>query len=266
MMPKDIMRNVALVTYGNVFLQGHSEEFEIDKLITNNCFQIDFIDPPLEGIAGSTKTLAKDAFQWFKHLKEQGAKRLRLFYQTSNKTELPDHISVAFLGGGSHWLVEVQFKDRSELYLSNWIPPLNSGMDTRKAHYVRIEKDMSHLNDTSPSINDSRKRLQTVLETLSKFAEKFEHSKHWVSNFEGSLTTLLDFNPQIDDEFLPAGIYSKEAHRLIMGAFGSWVFGGMSSWNDLAFGGADQERYELLSETLYSKICEAIVSSVNSYP
>ena len=266
MMSKDLERNVALVTYGNLFLQGQGAEFDIDTLTTYNCYQLDFIEPPIEGIAGSTKILAKNALQWFKYLKEQGAKRLRLYYQSSNKTELPDHISVAFLGGGSHWLIEVQCEGTSELYFSNWIPPLNSGMDTRKAHYVRIEKNMSHLRETSPSINDSRKRLQTILEKLSEFAGKFEHSKHWVSNFESSLTTLLEFIPQADDEFLPAGIYSKDAHQLIIGAFASWVFGGMGSWNDLVFNEADQEHYEALSENLYSAICEAIVSGVNSYP
>ena len=265
-MSKDIARNVALVTYGNVFLEGQGAKFDIDRLTTYNCYQLDFIEPPIEGIAGSTKILAKDAHQWFKYLKEQDAKRIKLHYETSAQSELPDHISAAFVGGGSRWFIEVQFEERSDLYLSDWVPPIDSGMDTRKTHYVRVEQDTNHLEEMSLSVADSREYLQSILEELSKFAGEFEHSKHWASNFESSLATLREFEPQVADEFLPADIYSKEAHQLIMGAFGSWVFGGMGSWNDMAFNGTDQERYESLSEKLYSTICKAIVSGVNSYP
>ncbi|MBE0527415.1 MAG: hypothetical protein IH631_10760 [Candidatus Thorarchaeota archaeon] len=118
----------------------------------------------------------------------------------------------------------------------------------------------------SPSVAESREQLQTVLQQLSKLAGKFEFSKHWVSNFEIPLTTLREFEPKVVDEFLPAGIYSKEAHQLIVAAFGSWVFGGMGSWNDLVFSGDSQDLYTSLSDNLYSTICKAIVSAVNSYP
>jgi len=265
-MSKDIARNVALVTYGNVILQNQDNIFNIDTLITDNCYRLDFIETPLGDLAGSTRNLAKDAYQWYKIIKEQGAKRIRLHYQPFNQLEIPDYINAAFVGGGSHWLIELQFAEESDLYLCDWVPSQYSGVDRRKIHYVRIERDIDHLDDTCPSISDSRKQLKSVLEQLVKFAGKFEHSAHWVSNFEHSLATLQEFEPFTSDEFLPAGIYSKEGHQLIQGAFASWVFGGMGSWNDVSFSGADQERYELLSKNLYSILCNAIVSGVNSYP
>ncbi|TFG95018.1 hypothetical protein E4H12_14115 [Candidatus Thorarchaeota archaeon] len=264
-MSQDIARNVALVTYGNVFLQKQTE-FDIDTLVTHNCYRLDFIEPPVERIAGSTKILAKDAPLWFKYLKDQGAKKLKIHYQTLFQSELPDHISTAFVGGGSHWFVEVQFEKDSDLYLSDWVPPEDSEVDMMKTHYIRIEKNTRHLDGPSPSVAESREQLQTVLQQLSKLAGKFEFSKHWVSNFEIPLTTLREFEPKVVDEFLPAGIYSKEAHQLIVAAFGSWVFGGMGSWNDLVFSGDSQDLYTSLSDNLYSTICKAIVSAVNSYP
>ena len=265
-MSKDIARNVALVTYGNLFLQERDNEFDIEKLVTDNCYRLDFVEAPIEGIEGSSKVLASGANKWYKYLNDQDAKRLKLHYQTSTQSEIPDHISTAFVGGGSHWFIEVQFEKDSDVYLCDWIPPIDSGVDTRKTHYVRFASAINHLNDSSPSVTDSRVQLQTILKKLAKFAGRFEHSKHWVRNFENPLSTLHEFEPIIPDEFLPAGIYQKDAHQLIIAAFESWVFGGMGSWNDMAFTGTDQERYELLSENLYSNLCNAIISGVNSYP
>lgn len=264
-MSQDIVRNIALVTYGNVFLQKQTG-FDLESLVTHNCYRLDFIDPPVKGIAGSAKILAKDTQMWFNYLKDQGAKRLKLHYQPTTQSEIPDRISSAFVGGGSHWFVEVQFQKDGDLYLSDWVSSEDSGIDRMKTHYLRIEKNTNHLDDSSLLVSESREHLQTVLQKLSKFAGKFEFSKHWVSNFEIPLTTLHEFEPSKEDEFLPAGIYSKEAHRLIMAAIGSWVFGGMGSWNDMAFNGDSQDVYMSLSDNLYSTICTSIVSGVNSYP
>ena len=106
-MSKDIDRNVALVTYGNLFLQNRGNDFDIGKLVTGNCYSVDFVGAPIEGIAVSSKVLASDANKWFSYLKDQGAKKLILFYKESEHIDLPDHISSAFVGGGSQCFIEV---------------------------------------------------------------------------------------------------------------------------------------------------------------
>ncbi len=262
----DIARNVALVTYGNLFLQDRGNDFDIEKLVTDNCYNLDFVEPPIESIAGSSKVLASDANKWYKYLKDQGTKKLKLFYRTSPETDLPDHISAAFVGGGSHWFIEVQFDSTSDLYLSGWMPSEYMGFNKRRTHYLRFNHDMIHLDDISLSVSESREKLGSVLQELAEFAGKFDYTKHWVGNFNNALSTLKEFEPQKTDEFLPAGIYSKDAHQLIQGAFSSWIFGGMGSWNDLTFSGEYQEQYSSLSKELYSTLCNAIVSGVNSYP
>jgi len=255
---------VSLVTYGNVYLQNKSAEIDIENFITKYCHGLDFIDRPIEGIAGSTKVIASDACKWFDYLKGQNAKRIKLHYRSSSQTELPDHISSAFVGGGSQWFVEVQYEDKSHLYLSGWVP--SEGSVSHKTHYVLLERNLSHLDDLAPSVSESRAQLGKVLEDLSAFAERFDYTQNWVDNFNNSLKTLKEFDPKSDD-FIPSSIYSKEARQLIETAFrSSGIFGGMGSWNDLAFNGEDQEGYTSLSEELYSTICQAIVSGVNSYP
>lgn len=265
-MSQKLVQVVALVTYGNLYLQGKSTEFDFDKLVTENCFGRDFIDPPINGIAGSTKVLASDTSKWFKYLNDKGAKRLKLFYKRSDHIELPDHITTAFVGGGSQWLIEVQFETTSDLYLSEWFPSTEIGLNTRKTHCVRFNHDMTHLEDVSKSVQMSREELSKALQDLAEFAGKFDYARNWVNNFNRALTTLQEFEPKSSDEFLPAGMYSKEARQLIEAAFASWVFGGMGSWNDMNFGEANHAKYESLSEDLYTILCEAIVAAVNSYP
>ena len=252
---------VSLVTYGNLYLQNKSSEFDIENLVTQYCHGLDFIDRPIEGIAGSEKVLASDAYKWFKYLKDQEANRIKLHYKPGSQTELPDHISSAFVGGGSQWFVEVQFEDKSHLYLSA------EGSVSHKDHYVLLERDLDHLENLAPSVSESRKQIGKVLENLSMFAGRFDHTQNWAENFNNSLESLNEFEPEDSEDFIPSGIYSKEARQLIESVLrSSGVFGGMGSWNDLAFSGENQGQYTALSEELYSTLCQAIVSGVNSYP
>jgi hypothetical protein len=257
---------VALVTYGNLHLQNRSDEFNLDRMIADNCYRIDFIDRPTDEIAGSAKVIAQDVERWFKYLKKNDAVKLRLHYHTASISDMPDHISTAFVGGGSHWLIEVQFENHSDLYLSEWIPSDDWQLDTRKTHYVRFETSIPHLEEILTPVDQARKELGDLLRDLSEFAAKFEHSASWADYFDNSRKTLNDFEHQSSDDFLPAGIYSKEAHHLIQAGFGSWCFGGMGSWNDLSFSGEDQKRYHQLSEKLYTTLCGSLVAGVNSYP
>ncbi|TFH09254.1 MAG: hypothetical protein E4H14_04795 [Candidatus Thorarchaeota archaeon] len=265
-MSQKLVQVVALVTYGNLFLQGRSNEFDFEKLVTENCYGRDFIDPPIDKIAGSTKVIASDTNNWFKYLKDMGAKQLKLFYKKSSHIDLPDHITTAFVGGGSQWLIEVQFDNSSDLYLSEWYPSTEIGLNTSKAHCVRFNHDIAHLDDVSESVQKAREKLSKSLQDLADFARKFDYARNWVNNFNNALMTLQEFEPSMSDEFLPLGMYSKEARQLIEAAFASWVFGGMGSWNDMNFGETNHAKYESLSESLYTTLCEAIVAAVNSYP
>lgn len=255
----------ALATYGNLYLQNRSDEFDLGKLITDNCYRIDFIDKPTDEIAGSARVIAQNVEKWFAYLKKNNALKLKLHYHTASISDMPDHISTAFVGGGSHWLIEVQFENQSDLYLSEWTPSDEWQLDTRKTHYVRFESSIPYLEDVVTQLEQSRKGLRDLLKDLSEFAGKFQHSASWADYFDNSRKLLNGFEPQSSDEFLPAGIYSKEAHQLIQTVFGSWCFGGMGSWNDLSFSGEDQNRYHQLSEKLYTTLCDSLVAGVNSY-
>jgi len=185
---------VSLVTYGNLYLQNKSSEFDFENLVTQHCHGLDFINRPIEGIAGSDKALAADTNKWFDYLKGGDTKRIKLHYRPSSQTELPDHISSAFVGGGSQWFVEVQYEDKSHLYLSGWVP--SEGLVSHKTHYVLLERNLNHLDDLAPPVSESREQFGKVLGNLSEFAARFDHTQNWASNFSNSLKTLKEFEPQ----------------------------------------------------------------------
>ena len=265
-MQKQLEQLVGLVSYGNGYLTERVPESAIADSMTKYCYGIQFITRSIEGIAGSSRVIASDAIKWFEHIRSHDAKRIRLHYQPSTQTGLPDHISAAFKGGNNGWLVEVVYENISDLYLSGYAPSEGPISDSWKTKYLLLEKNLPHLEEAMPSVNESRSHLAKVLERLSKFAAKFEDTHNWADIFANALQTLLEFEPPADDDLVPSGIYSIEARRLIEAAFRSLVFGGMGSWNDLVFSGQDMEMYRSLTERLYSLVCQAIVSGVNSFP
>jgi hypothetical protein len=254
------MQLVPLVTYANVILQGRDPDFDIERACTEYCHKLEFIEEPLEDMAGTTRVIAPDAFTWFRNLKDQGADRVKLQYQPSSLPELPDHITAAFVGGGSIWYVEVQLDDASHIYIER-----EQGTKPNKIALTRIHQDFDHLEDSS-SVSMAKDRLDKVLHSLIVFTGKFEFTQHWSENFERSRQALTHVQSSRVDDRIPNGVYSIEAIQLIEAGFASDVFGGMGSFTDLAFSGADQEKYASLSKELYEAMCDAILSGVNSYP
>ena len=45
----------------------------------------------------------------------------------------------------------------------------------------------------------------------------------------------------------------------------AWGFGGMGSWNDLAFSGSDEDRYRELTSALYAAVLEGIAAAANAF-
>jgi len=255
---------VALVTYANMYLQSVNLDVDIDRLASHNCPRLEFLQSSSKDMAGTSSVIASDATKWFAYLKKQNAKRVKLHYQPSSHPDLPDHIGAAFVGGGSRWFLEVQNEENCDLYSiggDDKVTPSRPG----KKPYVLLEKDLDFLQDSSLTVSKSRQRLNRVLKGLISFAKRFEHTQHWAGNFSNSRATLTEFEPSEADDLIPYGVYPKETRQLIETAFRSWVFGGMGSWNDLAFGGDDQSEYHLLSEELYEALCTAVVSGVNSF-
>ena len=189
-------------------------------------------------------------------------KRVKLHYRTANQFGLPDYITTAFVRGGSRWFIEVLYEDKSDFYSSGQC-------DTSKpwkTQFILLGRNSVSFEDSLTTVSDARDRLNEVLKNLIAFASKFEYTQHWAENFKQNKQTLTEFEPVESDDFIPFGTYSLAARQLLETSFRSWVFGGMGSWNDLAFSGGNQDEYSSLTKELYEAICNGIVAAVNSYP
>jgi hypothetical protein len=255
-MDRSISRLVAIVVYANYHLKGNDLDIDMEKLATDNCYALEFIDSPPSDMAGSTRIISSTASEWFRYLKDSGAAFVKLHYTSSNHQGLPDHITAAFKGGGSTWLLEVSYLDSSDVYTE-------AGSPSRKAQLMRVQKSGDLLEGPSLKVNKARQSLRAILEAIAEFAAAHEHSAHWAENFNGARKALDEYAPSATDSFIPAGMVSKEARQLLYAAEASWVFGGMCSWNDMAFSGSDQGTYSDLTGQLYNAICDAIVAAAN---
>jgi len=251
-----LQRLVALSTYGNAVLAGKTDDFDIAEQIAHNCYNMEFIEQPELDIAGSTRLLAPSTEKWFRYLEEDGAKKIKLHFAPSNKVKIPDHISEAFIGGGSECMIEVQFDQYSHLYFHTESP-------SRKDQFLRSKQEAGHYAD-SISVEDSTRQLEQVLASLIDFTRNNKFTQNWFAIFTGARSCLTTSDFQITESFIPEHIYSVDSQRLLEAAFRSFAFGGMGSWNDLAFDDVKQETYETLSSELYSSIYTAIATAVNS--
>ncbi len=264
-MSSELERYVALVTSANVYLNSDEKKYNLDRTITEYCHGVEFIENPLPGIPGSIMTIASDVMKWFNHLRNDGSERVRLHYNPSTRDDIPQNIKTEIIANSSSWLFETQYGDSSRLYI-NVVNLQKLGISQLwKTYFVLLKGACKNLDDTSLSVNESIEHLDSILTMLCNFADRFEHTKHWVDNFTWSRQILSKSNLSSID-LIPNDIYSKDAYRLLEAALSSWVFGGMGSWNDLAFNGDDANQYTSLTRQLYEAICTSIVSVVNSYP
>jgi hypothetical protein len=254
MVTRDIAQLVALVTYSNMYIQGI--KFDIEQYITDHCYNIEFVESSKPDIAGSTKVIAPDAHRWCRNIKEEGVKNVRLHWNVSSFESIPDHITAAFVGGGSSWFIETIYDEKSIYYIKQ-------DKQSMKTSYTKWDSEKVTLRP-SESVAEMRDQLDVILEKLIHFTSKFDYTKHWSENFTSYRETLHTFQPHDVDDYIPTGFYSKNARQLIEASFRSWVFGGMGSFNDLAFSGPDQDLYMSLSRELYETVCSSIVAAVNN--
>ncbi|HUF72485.1 MAG TPA: hypothetical protein VMR74_06265 [Gammaproteobacteria bacterium] len=103
------------------------------------------------------------------------------------------------------------------------------------------------------------------LEEVLRFSER--HTEGVVtSRFTEALAALDDSEADVEyqEDIAMPGQLNPDAKSLLKAASRAWVFGGMGSWNDMAFREPVQTEYENVSDTLFDVVHEAIEASVAS--
>ena len=99
-------------------------------------------------------------------------------------------------------------------------------------------------------------------------AQSFAQGTIWAKYFASSLEALESPAPVFSfGDMLPSSGFPLEARQLLAAATRAYVFGGMSSWNDLALPNDPEviKEYEEISTELYEAIQFAILMASNSF-
>ena len=262
---------IALVSHGNAFL---ADGYDLRNFYPSNstfqfCNEISFVDVK-KFYRVKEKEIAATPDHWFAYLKESNCRRLSLWCAPTSNPQLPDHISVAFVGGGGDWYIRSGFINHADYWLGRWEVTDQNAPDNRiwKVTYVKVSAKQKLPNLQVGDLSARKAKLEGVLKEIGAFALK--HDLHlFATCFQNGLEALSSDDPiALTDhkDLLPGTGYTLEAKQLIAAASQAWVLGGMGSWNDLGF--ADQmehKEYERLSEELYAAIKLCIEKGVNSY-
>ncbi len=262
-----IAQSVALTITGNAFLQGRGiGAFWPKASVFQFCRNVNFAAPK-HGIFGNAQTiLADDPIEWFSTLKGR-CSGLRLHVVGRNDPQLADRMSTGFVGGGSRWLIEAVGQPAASLWEDDWRVWNVDAPDRRiwDVSYHRIADNWTSWLPPSRDMRAVQDDLAAALSAIAAFAKR--NDLGFVSSFEAGLAALDTDQPSATayhQDLGPPDYLSAPASRLLNACQAAWVFGGMGSWNDGAYGENLQVEGDALSDRLFNLLQEGISAAANS--
>jgi hypothetical protein len=263
-----IAQFVALTCHANAFLAG----LELPAFYPGNstcqfCRGVQFVTRSRR-LLGKTveKEIAATPDTWFEALKTQGVQYLRLCWQSGSQPGVADRMLAGLVGGGGIWYLEAVLPGaRSQVWLSRWevvdpqAPDRRIWQVTYQCSQVRAA-----LPQPDETLEEVTQRMQQALRLSHEFSDKVGTTSFRACFFRAIEALGSGVLSGYHRDLAPPGLVSSQVSALLDAAQSAWVFGGMGSWNDLAFQGEDQREYERLSEQLYQVLIEAICTAANS--
>jgi hypothetical protein len=254
----EIAQIIALVCHGNAFLRGSSiPDFLNANSTSQFCESILFVQ--------GTEMVTNPNL-WFTKLRGRAVLGLRLSHVPRNDPNLSDRMSVAFVGGGGFWAIEVIGQDGySQILRSQWEVGNRNAPNRRiwRVGYGQVGRIKTTNAEARPLII-LKESLGTALREIHDFskAHECEGFTKCFSNARESLSPLAPRHGHHKDLSVD-GILSPDAMALLDSCQTAWVFGGMGSWNDMGFDGEEGREYDRVSENLFRLLCEIIPASAN---
>ena len=266
-----IAQIIALVLHINAALRGMPLNFTADHSTSKFCNAIEFKEVAKSGKREQEKMLAGSVAEWLPYLKKEGISQLRLEYASSNNTDLSDRMSAGFVGGGGRWLIIAERTDgKPDVWEPRWEVTREKDPNQRiwTVTYGLIAKQFSVPQSSRHSLDESFSKFQDALNEISSFAheKKVDNFADLFDKAKDSLHLTSNLPVPYHADLYPDVPLPDRAKRILAAVQFASVFGGMGSWNDLGFDGADQKTYERVSEQLFKSLSLAIVAAVNSWP
>jgi hypothetical protein len=175
---------------------------------------------------------------------------------------LPPHIAAAFAGAPDHGILV----SGRGLWLGAWAATHQDDPAQRiwSITYTLVEQAVASPQDWN--LGTAREELTLALREAAALARPDPYLSQWCATFEDAERDLEkgDARAPYHPDILPESGYQQRARQLLASAVRSNVFGGMGSWNDVAFESpAAQTRYERVSQRLYAALTDALAAAVN---
>jgi len=264
-----IAQLLSLAAYGNEYFSGRLDNDYFPNHFTFKfCKFVHFFDLKNSDSKWRESEFAANPNDWFKKLKETGVVQLRVRYISTNKEQISDRMSVAFIGGGGRWLIETVKSSGSDFWEANWRVGDRNDPDQNIWHvkYGRILKNSTNPEQQLPSASEIKEKLSEALQRISDFAHKNDHS-NFGECFDKGLEALNEsFNTDNKYKIFPDGYAPLEHQQLLNACQSAWVFGGMGSWNDIGFNDdITHKEYEDLSNNLFNLINLSLLVASNPF-
>jgi len=204
---------------------------------------------------------------WFKWLKDNGCKKLKLGFKPGNSKYFEDYQIVGH-GESGVWYIEAVYDDHSNYWVSKWqVAEIDVKFSTSwSITYRRIDLDIS--DECTCNLDDIKKDFLSAIDGVIKFAEKAD-AAGWIKTFKKAASELDSETPsfyEYDSDLLVRKNYSHEALQVITAAAKAWVFGGMGNWSDNYYGKELNDEHHRVTKVLFNAVCKALICGVNSFP
>lgn len=264
-----IAQALALVCHGNAWLRDIATLSTFaDNSTRQFCDRIEFVELPGAVFTGKPKekVVAATPESWFMHLKGNGTHGLRLRYGVPDNQSINPWMTAGFVGGGGQWTVTTFASQRSSTWAARWNVWNQRAPDQRiwRVTYIRIgeQHDDAPIRSSPPGV--VAENLSKALREIASFARQHDCGGFTVA-FEAALRILesVDAPDVYHKDLAPPGCLPERATTLLAACQKAWVFGGMGSWNDMAFDGQVHEDYLRVSGQLFSTVVAGIVAATN---
>jgi hypothetical protein len=256
---------IALISFGNAFLMMHNvKDLGLENSTFKYCNSVTFFGAKN---GGNQVVVAKNIQGWFAYLKENKCKKMKLFYKPSGENKIvTERETTGFIDGGGVWMIEAVYSTYSDYWIADEQVTNEHSKDNR-IWSVKYTLALSHQLPSRPtvSLNEANANLTLSLNKIAAFASKHKLS-YWTKVFEKAKQNLVSAHPTVDyyKDFIIEKNHPLPSQQVLFSASRAWVFGGMGSWNDMAFDEASvNETYNKLSDSLYHSVIQATLVGIN---
>jgi hypothetical protein len=258
----ELAQLAALVAHGNEWLK--SDRPRPTDVASGSTFR--FVnDVRFEMSTGwlKKKSLTADSPDaWLEACAERGMTALWLGPHPMAAGQLPAHLAAAFANGTQCSIVAVG--RRSERWVAGWSVGRPGAPDNRIWDVLYVGSPDRNSWVENPDLDTARERLERQVSAARDLATQFGWTD-WAEWFAEALAAgkSNELRGRFHDDVMPASA-DRARWQLFALASGSYVFGGMGSWNDLGAPDPQGEAaYQRISMELYSAVLEAVAASVS---